>query len=77
MFVLHLYAWLYAKTVLGHHSFFFLNPLLGLPKTAIITPHQVWAIPVGFLLFIVISLVTKKPEKEVVDKYCVKLTETL
>mgnify|MGYP000011760546 CR=1 FL=1 len=77
MFVLHLFAWLYAKLVVGHHAFFFLNPILGLPKTAIITPHQIWAVPVGFLLFIVISLLTKKPEEEVIDKYCVKLTEKL
>ncbi len=75
MFVLHLYAWLYAKFTLGKPHFFFLNEALGLSKTAIVTPHQVWAIPVGFILFIVISLLTKKPDPEVVEKYCVQLTE--
>ncbi len=75
MFFLHLYAWLKAKYVLGHHSFFFLNDILfGNPK-AFITPHQVWAIPVGFILFIIVSLLTKPPEEEVVKKYCEDLTK--
>ncbi|WP_290901089.1 cation acetate symporter [Ferroglobus sp.] len=75
MFFLHLYAWLKAKYVLGHHSFFFLNDVLfGNPK-AFITPHQVWAIPVGFILFIIVSLLTKPPEEEVVKKYCEDLTK--
>ncbi len=75
MTILHLYAWLRAKYVLGHHAFFFLNDVLfGNPK-ALITPHQIWAVPVGFLLFIIVSLLTKPPEEEVVQKYCVELTE--
>ncbi|AGK60341.1 putative symporter [Archaeoglobus sulfaticallidus PM70-1] len=75
MTVLHLYAWLKAKLVLGHHAFFFLNDVLyGNPK-ALITPHQVWAIPVGFLLFIIVSLITKPVEEEAVQKYCVELTK--
>ncbi len=72
---LHLYAWLRAKLVLGHHAFFFLNDVLFGSKTALITPHQVWAIPVGFLLFIVVSLLTKPVEEEVVEKYCIELTK--
>ena len=71
---LHLYAWLKAKLVLGHHAFFFLNDILFGNKAALITPHQVWAIPVGFLLFIVVSLLTKPVEEEAVQKYCVDLT---
>jgi SSS family solute:Na+ symporter len=72
MFVLHLYAWLKAKYVLGHHAWFFLNDVLG---TKLVTPHQVWAIPAGFLLFIVVSLLTKPDSEEVVQKYCVELTQ--
>jgi len=75
MTVLHLYAWLKAKLVLGHHAFFFLNDVLFGNKAALITPHQVWAIPVGFILFIVVSLITKPPQEEVVQKYCVELTQ--
>ena len=71
---LHLYAWLRAKLVLGHHAFFFLNDVLFGNKAALITPHQVWAIPVGFLLFIIVSLLTKPVEEEAVQKYCVDLT---
>ncbi|WP_290596792.1 MULTISPECIES: sodium:solute symporter family protein [unclassified Archaeoglobus] len=72
---LHLYAWLKAKLVLGHHAFFFLNDVLFGDKTALITPHQVWAIPVGFILFIIVSLITKPVEKEAVEKYCIELTK--
>lgn len=77
MFFLHLFAWLYAKNVLGHHAWFFLNQFLfGDNKAAwIVTPHQFWAVPVGFLLFVVISLLTKPPSEEVVQKYCVELTK--
>ena len=75
MTVLHLFAWLRAKMVLGHHAFFFLNDVLFGNKVAYITPHQVWAIPVGFLLFIIVSLITKPPQEEVVEKYCVELTK--
>ncbi len=72
---LHLYAWLKAKLVLGHHAFFFLNDVLFNNPKALITPHQVWAIPVGFLLFIIVSLITKPVEEEAVQKYCVELTK--
>jgi len=75
MTVLHLIAWLRAHLVLGHHAYFFLNDVLFGNKTALITPHQVWAVPVGFIIFIVVSLLTKPPEEEVVQKYCVELTK--
>ena len=75
MTIVHLFAWLRAKFVLGHHAFFFLNDVIFHSKTALITPHQVWAIPVGFILFIIVSLVTKPVEEEVVQKYCVELTQ--
>jgi len=75
MTILHLYAWLKAKLVLGHHAFFFLNDVIFGNKAALITPHQVWAIPVGFILFIIVSLITKPPQEEVVQKYCVELTQ--
>lgn len=75
MTILHLFAWLRAKLVLGHHAFFFLNDILFGNKAALITPHQVWAIPVGFILFIIVSLLTKPPEEEIVKKYCEELTK--
>ncbi len=75
MTLLHLFAWLRAKFVLGKPHFFFLNDILfGDPK-ALVTPHQVWAIPVGFILFIIVSLLTKPPEQEIVKKYCEDLTK--
>ncbi|AIY89469.1 sodium:solute symporter family protein [Geoglobus acetivorans] len=77
MFFLHMFAWLYAKNVLGHHAWFFLNQVLfGDNKAAwLVTPHQVWAVPVGFLLFIIVSLLTKPTEEERVRKYCYELVE--
>ena len=79
MFFLHLYAWMYAKFNLGHHAWFFLNQMLfGDNKAAwIVTPHQFWAIPVGFILFVIISLLTSPPDDETVKKYCVELTENV
>jgi len=75
MFIISMIAWLRAHLVLGHHARFFLNDILFGNPNALITPHQVWTIPVGFILFIIISLLTKPPEEERVQKYCVELTK--
>jgi Na+(H+)/acetate symporter ActP len=61
-------TWLYAKVHFGKPHFFFLNK-------KIITPHQFYWIFVGFILFIIISLMTKPPAEETVQKYCVELHE--
>jgi SSS family solute:Na+ symporter len=75
MFIVSMVAWLRAHLVLGHHARFFLNDILFGNPNALITPHQVWTIPVGFILFIIISLLTKPPEEERVQKYCIELTK--
>ena len=62
------FTWLYAKVHFGKPHFFFLNK-------KIITPHQFYWIFVGFILFILISLVTKPPAEDTVQKYCVELHE--
>uniref|UniRef100_A0A7J2TK81 Cation acetate symporter n=1 Tax=Archaeoglobus fulgidus TaxID=2234 RepID=A0A7J2TK81_ARCFL len=75
MFILSMVAWLRAHLVLGHHARFFLNDIIFGNPNALITPHQVWTIPVGFLLFVIVSLLTKPPEEERVNKYCIELTK--
>ena len=63
-----LITWLYAKMHYGKPHFFFLNK-------KIITPHQFYWIFVGFILFIIISLMTQPPSEETIQKYCVELHE--
>jgi SSS family solute:Na+ symporter len=60
------YAWLYANTVLKSAHWFFLSD----PANKIPTPHQFYWIPIGFIFFIIVSLMTKPPRKEVIQKYC-------
>ncbi|MEM4712076.1 MAG: cation acetate symporter, partial [Archaeoglobaceae archaeon] len=75
MFILSMIAWTRAYFILGHHARFFLNDILFGNPNVLVTPHQVWTIPVGFILFIIISLLTKPPEEERIQKYCVELTK--
>lgn len=60
------YAWLYAHWVLKSPHWFFLSD----PANRIPTPHQFYWIPIGFIFFIIVSLLTKPPRPEVVKKYC-------
>jgi SSS family solute:Na+ symporter len=75
MSVLHTIAWLRAHLVLGHHARFFLNDILFGDVNALITPNQVWTLPLGFVIFVILSLLTKPSPEEVVKKYCVELTK--
>ena len=63
-----LITWLYAKMHFGKPHFFFLSK-------KIITPHQFYWIFIGLILFILISLMTKPPSEEAIQKYCVELHE--
>lgn len=65
-FPLTLYSWLYAKFNLGSPHWFFLSDKDNL----IATGHQVYWIPVSFIFFIVVSLLTKPPAEETIQKYC-------
>ncbi|MEM3698844.1 MAG: cation acetate symporter [Archaeoglobaceae archaeon] len=75
MFFLSMFAWMRAHLVLGHHARFFLNDVLFGNPNVLITPHQTWLIPLGFIVFIIVSLLTKPPEEERIQKYCVELTK--
>ncbi|MCS7119189.1 MAG: cation acetate symporter [Archaeoglobaceae archaeon] len=75
MFVVSMIAWMRAYFILGHHARFFLNDIIFGNPNALITPHQIWTVPLGFILFIIVSLLTKPPEEERVQKYCVELTK--
>jgi len=63
------YAWLYANAVLKSAHWFFLSD----PANKIPTPHQFYWIPIGFIFFIIVSLMTKPPRKEVIQKYCLDI----
>lgn len=65
-FPLTLYSWLYARNVLGSPHWFFLSD----PDNLIATGHQVYWIPVSFIFFIIVSLLTKPPAEETIKKYC-------
>ncbi|MCL6635563.1 MAG: cation acetate symporter, partial [Peptococcaceae bacterium] len=64
---LTLFSWLYAKNVLGSPHWFFLNKAFG---TNLAIAHQWYWVPVSFIFFIVVSLLTRPPREEVVQKYC-------
>jgi Na+(H+)/acetate symporter ActP len=59
------YSWLYAHYVLKSAHWFFLSD----PANKIATPNQVYWLPIGFILFIVVSLMTKPPSTETIQKY--------
>lgn len=64
---LTLFSWIYAKVALGSPHWFFLNKVLG---TKLAFGHQMYWIPISFIFFIVVSLLTSPPRQEVVQKYC-------
>jgi SSS family solute:Na+ symporter len=59
------YSWLYAHYVLKSAHWFFLSD----PANKIATPNQVYWIPIGFIFFIIVSLLTKPNRPEVIQKY--------
>ncbi len=63
-----LFTWLYAKMKYGKPHFFFLNK-------KIITPHQFYWIFIGFIIFVIVSLMTQPCSEETVKKYCEELHE--
>ena len=65
MTVLSTGSWMYANKALGSYHWFFLSD----PAHKISTPHQVYWVFVGFLFFIVVSLMTKPCSDEVIKKY--------
>jgi SSS family solute:Na+ symporter len=63
------YAWLYAHYTLKSAHWFFLSD----PANKIPAPHQFYWIPIGFIFFIIVSLMTKPPREEVIKKYCLDI----
>ncbi|MGQ9796706.1 solute symporter family protein [Desulfosoma sp.] len=64
MTVLSTFSWMYANSKLGSAHWFFLSK-----KGGLVTPHQFYWVFVGFIFFILLSLVTKPNSPEVVKKY--------
>ena len=62
-------SWLYANKVLKSAHWFFLSD----PSNKISTPHQFYWVFVGFVFFILVSLVTKPCRPEVIQKYVTDL----
>ncbi len=58
-------SWMYAKAALGSYHWFFLSD----PASKISTPHQFYWVFVGFIFFIIVSLLTKPCKEEVIKKY--------
>jgi SSS family solute:Na+ symporter len=68
MTVLSTFSWMYANAALGSAHWFFLSQ-----KGGIVTPHQFYWVAVGFVFFILISLVSKPNSPEAIKKYCLDL----
>jgi Na+(H+)/acetate symporter ActP len=66
-------SWMYAKFVLGSPHWFFLSD----PANKISTPHQFYWVFVGFVFFILLSLVTKPNSDETILKYSLDLRPDL
>lgn len=66
MTVLSCFSWMYANTVHGSAHLFFLNKNW-------VTPHQFYWVFVGFIFFIVVSLLTKPCSPETIQKYSLDL----
>jgi SSS family solute:Na+ symporter len=64
MTVLSTFSWMYANSKLGSPHWFFLGE-----KGGIVTPHQFYWVFVGFVFFIILSLITKPNREEVIKKY--------
>ncbi|KKM09239.1 proline permease [Clostridiales bacterium PH28_bin88] len=60
------FSWLYAKNALGSPHWFFLSQKPNLIPVG----HQMYWIPVAFIFFIIVSLLTKPCSQETVQKYC-------
>ncbi|MFO7497426.1 MAG: cation acetate symporter, partial [Desulfobacterales bacterium] len=73
MTILSTGSWMYANKVLGSAHWFFLSN----PENKISTPHQVYWVFVGFIFFIVISLMTKPNSDEVIKKYSLDIRPDL
>ncbi|MEW6426152.1 MAG: cation acetate symporter [Bacillota bacterium] len=70
--VLTFSTWLYARLALGSPHWFFLNKAFG---WKIATAHQDFWIPVAFIFFIVVSLLTKPCRQETIQKYSLDLRQ--
>ena len=66
MTFLSCFSWMYANTVHKSAHFFFLDK-------SIVTPHQFYWVFVGFIFFILLSLVTPKCSDETIQKYSLDL----
>ncbi|MBF0211350.1 MAG: cation acetate symporter [Desulfamplus sp.] len=65
MTILSCGTWMYANKALGSYHWFFLSD----PANKISTPHQFYWVFVGFIFFILVSLVTKPCSDDVIKKY--------
>jgi len=63
MLILSTFSWLFSYFVWRRPHVFFLFPYLG-------TPHQVYWYYVGFLIWVILCLVTKPSSPETIKKYC-------
>lgn len=69
---LTLFSWIYARNVLKSPHWFFLNNAFG---WKIATAHQDYWIFISFIVFIIISLLTRPPKPEVIQKYSLDLRQ--
>ncbi|MFW6216851.1 MAG: sodium:solute symporter family protein [Desulfohalobiaceae bacterium] len=69
--VLTVVSWLYANIVLGSPHWFFLGEQIFGFKVP--TGHQVYWVPLAFIFFIVVSLLSKQNSPETVRKYSTEL----
>jgi SSS family solute:Na+ symporter len=70
MTTLSCFSWMYANTALKSAHFFFLNKAFGVNW---VTPHQFYWVFVGFIFFIILSLLTKPSSQEAMQKYSLDL----
>ncbi|MFO8033503.1 MAG: hypothetical protein R6U22_13305 [Desulfohalobiaceae bacterium] len=68
---LTLFSWVYAKIVLGSPHWFFLSDQIFGFKVPV--GHQVYWVPLAFIFFIVVSLLSKQNSPETVRKYSTEL----
>jgi SSS family solute:Na+ symporter len=73
MTILSTGTWMYANKALSSYHWFFLSN----PENKISTPHQVYWVFVGFIFFIVVSLMTKPNSDEVIKKYSLDIRPDL
>jgi SSS family solute:Na+ symporter len=73
MTVLSAGSWMYAKFVLGSPHWFFLSD----PANKIPTPHQFYWVFVGFIFFILLSLVTRPNSDRAILRYSLDLRPDL